>query len=117
MPVERDIRENIARVCHEANRAWCQSIGDNSQPAWEDAEDWQKESSLDGVKFLCDTPDAAFQTCHERWLYTKQRAGWRWGAKKDPENKLHPCIMPFGKLPPDQQMKDRIFHGIVRAMQ
>jgi len=28
---------NIAKVCHEANRAYCESIGDNSQLSWEDA--------------------------------------------------------------------------------
>jgi hypothetical protein len=26
----------IARACHEVNRAYCQALGDNSQPAWED---------------------------------------------------------------------------------
>ena len=29
--------QEIARVCHEVNRAYCQAIGDNSQPTWEDA--------------------------------------------------------------------------------
>jgi hypothetical protein len=29
--------EQIARVAHEVNRAYCQALGDQSQPAWEDA--------------------------------------------------------------------------------
>ena len=33
----------IAMVAHETNRAYCESIGDNSQPKWEDAPEWQKE--------------------------------------------------------------------------
>lgn len=116
MPEERDIRENIARVCHEANRAWCQSIGDDSQPTWEDAPDWQKESSLDGVKFLCVTPEASYESCHERWVDRKVADGWAYGLEKNTELRIHPCLCVFSQLPPEQQMKDRIFHGIVRAM-
>jgi hypothetical protein len=37
--------DQVARVCHEANRAYCQTLGDNSQPAWDDAPEWQKDSA------------------------------------------------------------------------
>ena len=114
--MEEDIREIIAQVCHEANRAWCEAHEDSSQAPWDEAPEWQRQSSVDGVKFLLETPDAGPEACHERWLYHKQRDGWQWGSEKDPEKKLHPCIMPYGGLPPEQQMKDRIFHGIVHAM-
>ena len=30
----------IARIAHEANRAYCQSIGDDSQPNWAEAGLW-----------------------------------------------------------------------------
>jgi hypothetical protein len=42
--------EQIARVCHEVNRAYCESLGDMSQPSWEDAPQWQKDSAMLGVK-------------------------------------------------------------------
>ncbi len=42
--------EQIARVAHEVNRAYCQALGDNSQPAWEDAPQWQRDSAMLGVK-------------------------------------------------------------------
>jgi hypothetical protein len=29
--------EEIAKVAHEVNRAYCQALGDFSQPKWEDA--------------------------------------------------------------------------------
>ena len=32
--------ENIARACHEANRAICEAAGDFSQKPWAEAEDW-----------------------------------------------------------------------------
>jgi len=38
--------EQIAQVCHEANRAFCSSIGDNSQHAWDAAPQWQRDSAV-----------------------------------------------------------------------
>ena len=34
--------ENIAQVAHELNMAYCESIGDTTQPTWADAPEWQK---------------------------------------------------------------------------
>src|SRR5437879_1359495 len=41
--------EQVAKICHEANRAYCETIGDNSQPTWEKAPQWQKDSAINGV--------------------------------------------------------------------
>ena len=43
--------EDIARICHEANAAYCLSLGDTSQTDWDNAPDWQKKSAINGVKF------------------------------------------------------------------
>jgi hypothetical protein len=108
---------SIARVCHEANRAWCQSLGDNSQPLWENAPDWQKDSAVAGVLFHMDhMADGGPASSHEEWMRHKQEEGWVYGPEKDPEKKTHPCMAPFDALPPEQQMKDRIFRGIVLSM-
>jgi hypothetical protein len=37
---------SIAKACHEVNRVYRASIGDNSQTTWENAPDWQKRSAL-----------------------------------------------------------------------
>ena len=108
--------EKIARVCHEANRAWCECLSDKSQPLWDDAPDWQKDSAMEGVKFALSHLEAGVSAQHESWVADKLHDGWVYGAEKDPEAKIHPCIVPFDELPAEQQMKDRIFHGIVHAM-
>ena len=46
----------------------------------------------------------------------KERTGWKYGAFKDPENKLHPCMVPYAELDERQRAKDYIFRGIVRAI-
>lgn len=107
---------SIAAVCHEVNRAYCQSLGDYTQPAWDDAPEWQKSSACMGVELHLNNPDAGPQASHESWMKQKLEEGWKYGAYKDPDNKLHPCIVPFNELPREQQAKDFIFRGVVHAV-
>jgi len=36
--------EDIARMCHQINKSYCEAIGDYSQVDWENAPEWQKQS-------------------------------------------------------------------------
>jgi len=111
--------EQIAIVCHEANRAYCATIGDNSQPAWADAPEWQKKSALSGVEFHLEALDSGAEpspsASHESWLEEKRADGWKYGPVKDPLKKEHPCFMPYDGLPLEQRLKDYIFAGIVKS--
>lgn len=106
---------HTARVCHEVNRAYCQAIGDDSQPTWEDAPNWQKESALLGVS-LHTFNDVGPEASHESWMAQKLAEGWEYGLVKDPILKIHPCIKPFADLPKEQQVKDHLFRAVVHAM-
>ena len=106
----------IAKVTHEANRAYCQALGDDSQAAWEDAPEWQRESAINGVKFHLANPSAGPEQSHEAWLAEKEAAGWKYGPVKDPEAKEHPCFAPYNELPVEQRAKDYIFRAIFRAI-
>lgn len=48
----------IAKVAHGANRIYCQTIGDFSQPTWDGAPKWQRDSAKNGVQFHLDNPNA-----------------------------------------------------------
>lgn len=106
----------IARLCHEVNRAYCKSIGDDSQPSWDDAPEWQKMSSIDGVIFNLNNPDAKPSESHECWLAEKEKDGWTYGPVKDVEKKEHPCFVPYDELPEKQKTKDYIFKAVVNTM-
>jgi hypothetical protein len=108
--------KDIARICHEANRIYCQSIGDNSQLQWGDAPDWQKTSAINGVKFHIANPDAGDSASHDNWMKEKLEQGWVYGEVKDAEKKTHHCIRPFNELPIEQQKKDALFRSIVHAL-
>lgn len=106
--------EQIARICHQVNKAYCESIGDNSHLDWEDTPDWQKESSMIGVEFHLKN-DAGPEASHESWLKQKEEDGWKYGPVKDVTKKEHPCFVPFNQLPREQQAKDFLFRAVVHA--
>ena len=109
-------KEQIARVCHEVNRAYCQALGDNSQPTWEDAPQWAKDSAMLGVELHTNNPEASAAASHESWMKQKVVEGWVYGPEKNPELKQHHCMVPFDALPVAQQAKDFIFRGVVHAL-
>jgi len=108
--------EQIARVCHEVNRAYCNAIGDTSQLPWDDAPDWQRTSAVNGVVFHLCSPNAGPSASHESWMAEKLATGWVWGPVKDAEAKTHPCIVPYSELPVEQRLKDVLFIAVVHAM-
>lgn len=108
--------EAIARVCHEVNRAYCEALGDTSQPAWENAPEWQRDSAHSGVMLHLGDPHAGPEASHRARMAEKLAAGWTHGEVKDPDAKTHPCLVPFEDLPREQQAKDFLFRAVVHAL-
>lgn len=106
----------IAQICHEANRAYCWSIGDKSQLPWDQAPQWQKDSAINGVNFCLLNPDAPASANHDAWLQEKVADGWVYGPIKNPGSKEHPCIVPYDKLPENQKKKDSLFKELVELL-
>lgn len=105
--------EFIAMVAHEVNRAYCISIGDDSQPKWDCAPDWQKKSAIGGVEFHMENPEATPENSHESWLLQKEQDGWSYGEVKDVDMKEHPCFCPYSELPESQKNKDYLFKAVI----
>lgn len=106
----------IARVCHEVNRAYCEALGDTSQKRWEEAPEWQRQSAMNGVQFHLNNPTAGPDHSHISWLKEKEDTGWKYGPVKDEAKKEHPCFVPYEQLPVEQKAKDYIFRSIVHAL-
>ena len=96
-------KENIAKICNEANKAYCEGIGDKSQHSWNNAPDGQN-------------PEAPASASHDSWLEVKKAEGWKYGKYKDAQKKTHPCYVPYDELPEDQKKKDALFKSIVAAV-
>jgi hypothetical protein len=108
--------EDIAKMCHEANKTLCEIQGDFSQVSWHDAEAWQQSSALAGVLFCLQNPNAPPSANHESWLEEKRATGWQYGPIKNVDAKEHPCFVPYDELPPEQKAKDYLFKAIVSGM-
>lgn len=104
--------EMIAEICHNVNKAYCESQNDFSQPTWEEAPEWQKSSAINGVKYHLEN-DVTPEMSHENWLKQKLEEGWVYGKVKDPELKTHPCMMKYNELPKYQRTKDSLFKAVV----
>lgn len=107
---------DIAKVAHELNKAYCESLGDDSQPSWDEAPEWQKSSAINGVNFHLANPDASPSASHESWLKQKTEEGWKYGTVKNSELKEHPCFVLYEQLPPEQKAKDYIFRQTIHSL-
>lgn len=105
--------EMIAKICHEANRAYQLTIGEVPSKTWSEAPEWQKDSARCGVRFHLNDPRASHSASHENWMEQKRKEGWTYGPVKDEEKKTHPCFLPWLDLPQEQRQKDVLFKSIV----
>lgn len=107
--------QQVAQICHETNAAYCRSIGDASQKAWPDAQEWQRQSAIRGVRFALARPSAPASAQHDAWLTDKLADGWKFGPVKNASTKEHPCCVPYEDLPTEQKTKDYLFKAVVQA--
>lgn len=113
--VDDDTVEIAARAAHEVNKAYCAALGDASQRHWEDAPEWQRESARNGARLHLNGEHGPEES-HESWMCEKEADGWRYGPIKDELEKMHPCMVPYDELPPDQRAKDHIFIAVVKMV-
>lgn len=113
--MDHDKLEKLARIVHEANRAYCTSIGDMSLVSWDDTDDEKKASAVDGVKKVVDNPSVTPEEMHENWKSFKIAQGYSYGDIKDDTAKTHPSITEYSNLPSYQRYKDSLFIAIVKS--
>lgn len=106
----------IAMICHSINAAYCQSLGDDSQVAWDDTPETHKQSLIAGVEMHLANPQATPEQSHKSWYQQKETEGWTYGEFKDLEKKEHPCFLPYEELPLEQKAKDYLFRTTVHLM-
>jgi DNA-binding transcriptional MerR regulator len=110
---------DIARIIHNANRDLQIIQGDPvPSPPWDDDEvpEYQREQAIAGVEQAMADPDLSPEQSHELWCERMRAEGWTYGETKDPDRKTHPTLLRFVDLPAEQQLKDRLFVAIVRAL-
>lgn len=108
--------KEIAKVVHNLQSAFCSSIGDHTVPTWDNAPQWMKDTTIDGVYALLGDTTAEAGFSHTNWMNKKFAEGWVYGEIKDAVKKTHPSLIPFDKLPWEDQYKDILFVKTVREL-
>lgn len=107
----------IARVCHEANRAVQIIQNDPTIPVnahWDELGTEMQASVIDGVHGILAGNDP--KASHENWMKFKMARGWKWGPYKNEIKKEHPLLIPYDQLPDAAKKKDQLFEAIVRTL-
>jgi hypothetical protein len=85
--------------------------GDYSIKEWDDAEGWQRESTINMAKSVL-AGNYSPKGEHDRWLAEKAAKGYVFGAVKNDDKAkgplTNPNIIPYEELPILQRMKDSL---------
>ena len=106
----------IAKVCHQANKAWCEANGDYSIKNWEDTPEEILMTIKNGVRNVIMNPKITPEENHDNWVQAKTAAGYVYGEVKCDDKKTHPCMTAYSNLPEIQRKKDAMFISIVKAL-
>jgi len=113
--MNEELVERIARICNDANAAYCAATGDFTYGAWDSTPENIKESCRDGVRKHLQNPSMTPEASHEAWMSFKAANGYTYGPVRNEELKQHPCMLPYEQLPVQQRAKDFIFRAVVHA--
>ena len=102
--------ENIAKICYEANKAFCEIIKEEVL-SWEQC----KDSTIKGVEAFNKNCNISTKAIHDNWVKDKLADNWKYGPIKDFEKKEHPCIKDYHDLSLTQRFKDNLFLAICRC--
>lgn len=106
--------EQIAQVCHEANRVIQSLNGEVANARWEMCSADLQESAVKGVQAALD--GATPIELHDSWVQTKLDQGWTYGLEKSELERTHPQMVAYEELPAEQRIKDHLFGAIVQAL-
>jgi len=117
------ILERLARENHEAYLAGLDKEEQAKAPAWEALGESFKESNRWAVlhrqikQHIWEQTSEADRPAmlehlticeHQRWMGEKAMDGWRGGAPRDNQRRIHPDIQPFENLSEPVKEKDRV---------
>lgn len=110
----------LARVIHEANRAYQSALGQPVDPDWDtcgqsENDIWRQESTINSVKDLL-AGNVDFEEQHNRWLQERFAGGWVIGPVKDPVAKTSPALVPWDQVPDTEKAKNVLRLGIFNAL-
>lgn len=106
------IISQIANVAYTAVRVWDVEHDQTDIPEWADLDDLTRDRVLGRVRSILSDPRAGDATFHNAWLADQKKKGWAEGKTFDESRKLDPNMVPFHRLSPELQARERLFRGV-----
>lgn len=105
----------LGKICHEALKAFDETMGHFSQPAWENCDAWYQRVMVEMVTFLL-KEQRDINQLHVYWGVMMKGTGWRYGIKFNSKTKEHPNMKKFEEISFEEQLKYALILSIVIAM-
>lgn len=105
------IIEGIAKTCHQANKAFCESMGDNSFTDWEDSEDWVKALTIFQVRNIIANPLEPHYGSHDAYVDKVPEITW----ENAPEG-FNKKLSRYEEWSIEDKTKSKMFKAIVEAI-
>lgn len=103
---------DLARICHEAHLALRISLNDSADDVhWDALPQERKDVVINQVKLIREGKSHA--EVHQAWVDHQLAHGWRYGSSRNRIQKIHPNLVPYGKLSAEEQAKVRQAFRIV----
>ena len=105
-----------ALFVYEAARLHAEMLACPVVPApWPEREADFQEQFIELIGDLCsgarDFQD--FEEAHDSWMAKYFEMGWVYGPDYDPDNRVHPDLVPYDELDPKEKVKDEVFVRLV----
>ena len=87
----------VAKVVHEATRAFNETLGDFTYGPWSTTPPWYQRILVECITFLL-TKNMDVNQLHIYWSGKMVENGWKYGLLMNPKTKEHPNIKNFKEL-------------------
>lgn len=107
----------IARTAYEANRAFNDITEYCLFESWDNITLEKQNAVMVGVKNCLEKNLLTAESIHNNYLNKRIKEGWQLGSEYDEDKKTSKILMEFNKLPIEQQILDKLFPAIIRALE
>jgi hypothetical protein len=106
----------ISNVVYDAIRTLTLLNEEFEMPLYKDMSDDDRVALKNRVNKILSDPRAGDSTFHNEWLARMSKEGWSYGRVYDEKKKHNPEMVQFHLLPPNEQMRERLFRAMVLGM-
>lgn len=106
--------ESVARVAHEAVRAYQRQLGENPAPPWDESPSWLRTSVREGVDLA--RAGASPAEVHAVWAASRLLDGCRHGPVRSVEQRTDPWLVGYEELSASQRAASALLTAVVTTL-